>query len=62
VKFNEDHDMNTSQQHTSKDIYTLGHWISPHRIIHFGHLMWRYQADNTNDLYLYVNDYVTTLS
>ncbi|HEC05891.1 MAG TPA: type I-F CRISPR-associated protein Csy2 [Thiolapillus brandeum] len=45
-----------------ESLYSLGQWISPHRIHHPGHLMWRYQTDEPNGLYLCANDYATTLN
>ena len=45
-----------------ESLYSLGQWISPHRIHHPGHLMWRYQTDESNGLYLCANNYATTLN
>ncbi|WP_419601233.1 type I-F CRISPR-associated protein Csy2 [Thiolapillus sp.] len=45
-----------------ESLYSLGQWISPHRIHHPHHLMWRYQTDEHNGLYLCANDYTTTLN
>jgi len=45
-----------------ESIYSLGQWISPHRIHQPGQLMWRYQTDEPNGLYLCANDYATTLN
>jgi len=45
-----------------ESLYSLGQWISPHRISHPAPLMWRYQTDAHNGLYLCANDYATILN
>ncbi len=37
--------------------YSMGEWISPHRVENPLFLMWRYQADPENGLYLCVNNF-----
>ena len=46
----------------AESLYSLGQWISPHRISLPLHLMWRYQTDEHNGLYLCANDYATILN
>ena len=45
-----------------ESLYSLGQWISPHRISLPQPLMWRYQADEEDGLYLCANDYANTLN
>lgn len=37
--------------------YSLGQWLSPHRITDFNDLLWKYQADPKQGWYLCQNDY-----
>lgn len=37
--------------------YSLGQWLSPHRITHFNDLLWKYQAQPKQGWYLCQNDY-----
>lgn len=45
-----------------ESLYSLGQWLSPHRIFNSNALMWRYQTDEEKGLYLCANDYVTALT
>jgi len=45
-----------------ESLYSLGQWLSPHRIAHPDELMWRYRTDEERGLYLCANDYATTLT
>ncbi|HGG61130.1 MAG TPA: type I-F CRISPR-associated protein Csy2 [Gammaproteobacteria bacterium] len=45
-----------------ESLYSLGQWLSPHRIGDPGNLMWRQYSDEDNGLYLCANDYTTTFN
>jgi CRISPR-associated protein Csy2 len=45
-----------------ESLYSLGQWLGPHRIQMPDALMWRYNGDAGNGLYLCVNPYSQTLS
>lgn len=38
-----------------ESLYSLGQWISPHRIENFAHLFWRHDARPDENLYLCTN-------
>lgn len=40
-----------------ESVYSLGEWVSPHRIDQFTSLLWRHQAEPESGLYRCVNDY-----
>ncbi len=41
-----------------ESLYSLGEWISPHRIDQLSHLLWRYDAQPELGLYCCTNDYI----
>ena len=45
-----------------ESLYSLGQWISPHRINLPHPLMWRHQTNEQDGLYLCANDYATILN
>lgn len=57
---------NTRDNKTSfcfvESLYSLGQWISPHRIDNANSMMWRYQTKLEQGLYLCANDYETTIT
>lgn len=40
-----------------ESVYSLGQWLSPHRITQLDDLLWRYDADPVNGWYLCINSY-----
>ncbi|MGQ0709025.1 MAG: type I-F CRISPR-associated protein Csy2 [Rhodoferax sp.] len=40
-----------------ESVYSLGEWISPHRLIHLGQLLWQAEADEDKGLYRCRNGY-----
>ena len=40
-----------------ESVYSLGEWISPHRLNHLGQLLWQAEADETQGLYRCRNTY-----
>lgn len=40
-----------------ESVYTLGEWVSPHRISELNHLLWFHDYKEDDDLYLLVNNY-----
>lgn len=42
-------------------LYSIGEWVSPHRLHDFAQLFWRYEFLPENEQYLCVNDYYKTL-
>ena len=45
-----------------ESLYSLGQWLSPHRITTPDSLMWLYQTDEDHGLYLCTNEYATTVN
>jgi CRISPR-associated protein Csy2 len=45
-----------------ESLYSLGQWLSPHRIDWPGDLMWRYRTDEDQGLYLCTNDYAQSMT
>ena len=40
-----------------ESVYSLGEWISPHRLTHLAQLLWRAEADEAQGLYRCRNGY-----
>lgn len=45
-----------------ESLYSLGQWLSPHRVADVGDLLWRHQADPEAGTYLCTNAYPTTIA